>query len=218
MPGATIGQSGGESRRERKKLEVRDRIRAAAIGLFREKGYGATTVEEIAERADVAKGTFFNYFPRKEALLAALGEEMMEQLTEELGPHREWTGSAREQVLRYFRALGSFVERDPEVSKEMMIENLRMFWLQAESAPWQEAFENIVPDVLRAAVARGELPSGTEVEIAAKLLEAAYITTIVDWLKAGTPSEEYRAQLSKKLNIVFRGLALEEPHRQGRSP
>jgi len=36
------------------------------------KRYEETTVEEITERADVAKGTFFNYFPSKEALLGEL--------------------------------------------------------------------------------------------------------------------------------------------------
>ena len=52
-------------RRERKKLETRQRISTAAFALFVERGYEATTVEAIAERADVAKGTVFNYFPQK---------------------------------------------------------------------------------------------------------------------------------------------------------
>lgn len=60
-------------RPERKKQEVEQRIREAALALFREKGYEATTVEEIAERADVAKGTFFNYFPRMDGLLGGAG-------------------------------------------------------------------------------------------------------------------------------------------------
>jgi TetR/AcrR family transcriptional regulator, cholesterol catabolism regulator len=65
-------EGGSLGRRERKKLAVERRIREAALELFREKGYEAATVEEIAERADVAKGTFFNYFPRKDTLLEAL--------------------------------------------------------------------------------------------------------------------------------------------------
>jgi TetR/AcrR family transcriptional regulator, cholesterol catabolism regulator len=209
----TTGPRSG--RRERKKVEVRDRIRAAALSLFREKGYEATTVEEIAERADVAKGTFFNYFPRKDSLLVALGEEMMEQLQDELGPQKEWVGSAREQVLRFFLALGSFVERDPEVSKVMMIENLRAFWLREDKDPVQAAFEALSRNVLRDAMVRGELPQGMDVEVAAKLLEAAYITTMVDWLKGGTHADRYREELTKKITIVFRGLRSEEPLSEG---
>ena len=57
------------SRRERKKGETRERIFKAACKLFRHKGFEATTIDEIADKADVAKGTFFNYFPRKEAVL-----------------------------------------------------------------------------------------------------------------------------------------------------
>lgn len=58
------------SRRERKKLETREALLEAALALFREQGYDETTVEQITERADVAKGTFFNYFHSKEELLA----------------------------------------------------------------------------------------------------------------------------------------------------
>ena len=60
------------SRRERKKQEVYDRLLEAAWRLFGEQGYDETTVAEIAEAADVAKGTFFNHFPTKESLAEAL--------------------------------------------------------------------------------------------------------------------------------------------------
>jgi AcrR family transcriptional regulator len=68
------------SRRERKKLETHQALLTAALSLFRGKGYDATRVEEITERADVAKGTFFNYFPSKESLLGDLAQWSVEQL------------------------------------------------------------------------------------------------------------------------------------------
>ena len=58
-----------ESRRERKKQETRQRLLETAWELFREKGYDHTTVAEITEAADVAKGTFFNYFSTREELV-----------------------------------------------------------------------------------------------------------------------------------------------------
>ena len=52
--------------RERKKARTRESIRDHAFRLFREQGYGATTVEQIAEAAEVSPSTFFRYFPTKE--------------------------------------------------------------------------------------------------------------------------------------------------------
>jgi len=52
--------------RERKKLKTRALIQAEALRLFLEKGFEATTIEEIAEAAEISPSTFFNYFPSKE--------------------------------------------------------------------------------------------------------------------------------------------------------
>jgi len=57
--------------RERKKAKTRAAIRQHAMRLFREHGYGATTVEQIAEAAEVSQSTFFRYFPTKEDVVLA---------------------------------------------------------------------------------------------------------------------------------------------------
>lgn len=57
-------------RRERKRAQTLDHLAATAFRLFETHGFGAVTMEQIAAEADVAKGTLYNHFPVKEALLA----------------------------------------------------------------------------------------------------------------------------------------------------
>ena len=57
--------------RERKKIKTRQAIRREAFRLIDENGYAATTVEQIADAAEVSPSTFFRYFPSKESLLLA---------------------------------------------------------------------------------------------------------------------------------------------------
>ncbi|MEU4424952.1 TetR family transcriptional regulator [Actinoplanes sp. NPDC024001] len=54
------------SLRERKKAKTRAAIREHAMRLFEEQGYAATTVDQIADAAEVSPSTFFRYFPTKE--------------------------------------------------------------------------------------------------------------------------------------------------------
>ena len=60
------GPARPEGLRERKKARTRASIREHALRLFREQGYHATTIEQIAEAAEVSPSTFFRYFPTKE--------------------------------------------------------------------------------------------------------------------------------------------------------
>jgi len=68
------------SRRERKKQENQQRILEAALQLFETQGVETTTIDAIAEAADVSRGTFFNYFPTKESLLSAIAAEELRDL------------------------------------------------------------------------------------------------------------------------------------------
>lgn len=68
------------SRRERKKSATHEALLDSALALFAEKGFANTTIEDIAERADVAPRTFFRYFPNKVAVLQSATDEHLDRL------------------------------------------------------------------------------------------------------------------------------------------
>ncbi len=75
--------AGPASLREKHAAETRQKILDEATALFIDQGFEATTIHEIAERADVSPRTFFRYFPTKEALL-------FHDLEERLDKIRDW--------------------------------------------------------------------------------------------------------------------------------
>lgn len=69
-----------EGLRERKRRQTRERISHAAMTLFLKQGFEATTIDQIAETADVSKRGFFDYFPAKEDVVAAWQDEFADSL------------------------------------------------------------------------------------------------------------------------------------------
>src|SRR5215469_10991064 len=67
-------------RRERRRAETREKLFRVAMQLFAERGFFATTTEDITEAADVGQGTFFNYLPTKQHVLTVLTEKQMEKV------------------------------------------------------------------------------------------------------------------------------------------
>src|SRR5919106_3079642 len=87
-----------EGLRERKKQRTRQQIIEAAMGLFAERGYHATTIADIAEAADVAPRTFFSYFPSKEAVVFHNVDRDLDRLASAL--HHRLPGETAFDVLR----------------------------------------------------------------------------------------------------------------------
>ena len=71
-------------RREKRKLEIRERIENAAYALFRMQGIEEASIEQICIEADVARRTFYSHYPNKQALLASLSYNRIWSTADEL--------------------------------------------------------------------------------------------------------------------------------------
>lgn len=82
------------STRQRRKEARPQELLASALALFVEKGFAATRIEEVAERAGVSKGTLYLYYPSKQALLkAVVREELSLRIEEAAEEVRHYSGS-----------------------------------------------------------------------------------------------------------------------------
>lgn len=71
--------------RERKNAEAKRALHAAAMELFREKGFDETSVDEIVERAGFSRATFFNHFGAKQRVLRYYGHEVLKRVEDLIG-------------------------------------------------------------------------------------------------------------------------------------
>jgi AcrR family transcriptional regulator len=102
--------------RERKKARTRAAIQRHAFRLFREQGYEATTVAQIAEAADISESTFFRYFPTKEDVIVwnDLAPRVMQALRSQPAPYGpiQALRSAMREVLRGLSAEEAAIMRE----------------------------------------------------------------------------------------------------------
>ncbi len=199
-------------RRERKKLETRRRIFHTAFELFGSKGFEETTVEEIAEAADVAKGTVFNYFASKLDLLLEAHEAWMERLEEELGLPESWNGHVRGQLLQILFFVADLAIENREVSRLVIFETMREahFHLAQDRDLNPEdsvrLLEGLVEQVIRGGQERGEIRGDVDPSQAASVVAASAFSTVVRWLVRGGSAREMKTALEAKLDIIFGGL------------
>lgn len=196
------------AQRERKKQENRERIRRAALELFRRKGFSATTVEEITAAASVAKGTFFNYFPTKESVLFDLGERQWGRLqVSSLTAARSTDGqpvgangaggTATERITILLRALAESLEAERDLVRQAFCEAMRVPDL---FSPERGRFS--LHSVLTILVAQGqragEFRSSPSAVFIASALEALCFQQLYLWASAPEPYP-----LAERLEAAF---------------
>jgi AcrR family transcriptional regulator len=149
-------------RKEREKLARRAEIQGAARTVFAEKGFEAATLEEIAERAELGKGTIYSYFENKEALFFSLIEEIMEGQAEILRGIHDGSGTAPEKLALVIRRFVPYFRERQDLFRILMGQSGGLTGkIRDESR--QKYFEthrhNLAPlvAIVREGIERGEL-------------------------------------------------------------
>jgi len=198
-----------QGRRERKKEETRRRITLAALELFHEKGFEATTVDEITERADVAKGTFFNYFPKKESVLEALSEEWMERAEEHAAHHGR---TASERILAVFGGVAEAYGEDRPLARMLVRVSMERMVCPEPDASRTGLYQMVVT-AIREGQAHGEFRPDLAPDSVFGVVASVFMGTLIWWIGGGPHHDQVqRSTLSlhdaveRQLSLVFDGI------------
>jgi len=141
-------------RRERKAAETRERIFRAAIELFACRGLSNVTVEQITERADVGKGTFFNYFASKEEVLAYFGASQVQRL-EDARQAGEIFGPPRQQIQQMLHLLATHPSLTNDLARAMLVAYLNLGTAAEQYCPTVWTVTGIFAQLIREGQADG---------------------------------------------------------------
>jgi AcrR family transcriptional regulator len=168
------------NRRDRRKLEIRERIVRAAVDLFSSRGFSHTTVEDITETADVGKGTFFNYFPSKEHVLGALAEIQISRLNEGLAAAR--TGKkTRDVLLDLSLVMPRLPGRSRLLTRSLMSGLAGSETVRTLILPGVMRGREVLAEVFRLGQERGEIRSDIEAADMAVMFQQTMFGAIVLW-------------------------------------
>lgn len=168
--------------RSRRREDTRQRLYEAAVDLIAERGYSATTVEDIAERAGVAKGTVYYNFPSKTALFEELLRHGVGLLT---AAFREAVvdRTPREAVAALVRAQLEYIQRYRAFAQLLLSEMWRTNreWQQTLRLLREEAL-NVIAGVLQRGIDEDDFPADLDVRLASSALFGVVLVVAVDWL------------------------------------
>ena len=134
---------GTRARREREKEERRQSILKAAREVFFEDGFHRATVDSVAGRAEVSKGTVYLYFDSKETLLAALLLEGLSTLVDQLtaASTSKPVVAADDQLRRIGESYLRFFQEEPQYFRLMMAMDRGRFLDSVDSTIYQQVLE-----------------------------------------------------------------------------
>ncbi|MFF7228582.1 TetR family transcriptional regulator [Streptomyces sioyaensis] len=189
-----------------RRASTRRRLFDAAVVLIAEQGFSATTVDEIADRAGVAKGTVYYNFASKNVLYEELLRDGMDLLAGSLRRAADSTvaaGGTRVDALdAMIRAGLDFIAGSPALMQLYVAELWRTnrTWRATLTSVRGRAL-TVVESVLRDAVAAGELTAELDISLTASALLGMVLVAALDWqsFQPDRSVEDVHAALSRLL-------------------
>lgn len=198
-------------RRERSKLRVRHAIYSSALALFEEQGYVGTTIDQITERADVARGTFFNYFQRKEDLITAWAQNRSHRLRSEID---RWVDCADGDVTvhleRCMATLTHFNEQEGDLTPVMLEAWVKSGLPLVEEPYTADTFTAIIELGKR----NGSIASEVDARHVGQILRDCYLGTLYRWSQKCEDASALHAELLAMLHVILTGILSNSPSRQ----
>lgn len=191
------------SRRERRRLEVRERIAQVAIGLFETKGFDATTVEEIAREADIAYGTFFNHFPTKLELLRELSHVMLAELFDDVEETWRDRGSFADHLTWIFETAAERAVAKGPKARELLSAMLSQAFPDTAEADDQR-LRATFRRMLEAGRASGEVRSDEDLDTLNEVFVGTWYAMFLSWAHSESyPLCERAASTARFLGRAF---------------
>jgi len=194
------------TRIDKKKAQTKEKIFLAAIDLFLQQGFEGTTVEQITEKADVAKGTFFNHFPSKVDVLFFLSEQRMTLMEDLLEKKLKKIKSAKEKIFVWLKVFAEKNEEDKDIVMLVVKEAFKLEFSQMQ--PEKEVrtkFKLKLLDIIKEGQETLEFRNDFDPYLAADLLMSMYYFTMFQWLE-GDLSCNLTEEYFSRAEIILSGI------------
>jgi AcrR family transcriptional regulator len=193
------------AQRQQQKAETARRIFEAAMKLFHEQGFAATTVEQITQAAGVAKGTFFVHFASKEAVLEHIGRLQMNRLYAAFDGNQEFEAQpAREQLHAILGALARGIENQPAEMRMLAVELLARQSLFSIDRQGIGELDTLIERVVAAGQARGELTGDDPPARLALMVRNSYFSAFFEWVQGD--GQSLSALAARYLDLMLGGI------------
>jgi AcrR family transcriptional regulator len=168
-------------RRERQRTETRDRLFRAALALFAERGFLETTVEDITESADVGKGTFFNYFPTKEHILAEFGGQRTAAVQRALEKAKSTKGSVLEVIGELASDAAGQSNLNAGLLRAIFSAHASCAPVRAELHKRTQLSRRLLAEMFRLGQERGEIRSDISATDLARIMQTTFMGLTMGW-------------------------------------